>query len=395
MNSLNYFANMSLDHLSVEVNSDGFPYPPNSFDTMFDDDLSSFFDLDLFGPEINVAGVCESANLVESISHPVEPNEFDKYLGPKRLSNPTLDIDQNLLAINSLPVYGIDKNKKVKSNKKPILLSSSVGVGVPQKLVKPFHKIEIVNDLEETYRPRYKSDYFAQNGTKRKPRYVTDRDGNHYITLKVPLGSQGKIRVDWVTIPNDDGERFVMPYRFQANNDSTDIADCNPIFLNILPDASTTTMRIYLVLIKAKQDALKSLQPLQPFHPMKDVFGMIDKHTPEKMSLLTPKKLIQKYQLNKSQLAFTLCKLSTDGQSYIPEWDTMVYSTVLEEEGADSSTGKTVTCPHCSSSIPISEDEIVVQETTTRKRKIFQIEDEKPKLIKKEKSLAEMVYCVN
>jgi hypothetical protein len=85
-----------------------------------------------------------------------------------------------------------------------------------------------------------------------------------------------------------------------------------------------------LVLIKAKQDALKSLQPLQPYHPMKDVFGISDKHTPEKMSKLTPKQLIQKYQLGKSQLAFTLCALSTDGQSYIPEWDRTIYSTVLE-----------------------------------------------------------------
>jgi hypothetical protein len=79
----------------------------------------------------------------------------------------------------------IDKTKKGKSNKKQILLSSSVGVGIPQRSIKPAQKIEIVYDLEEKYRPRYKSDYFAQNGTTRKPRYVTDRQGNHYITLKV------------------------------------------------------------------------------------------------------------------------------------------------------------------------------------------------------------------
>jgi hypothetical protein len=60
-----------------------------------------------------------------------------------------------------------------------------VGVGVPQRSLKSSHKIEIVNELEEKYRPRYKSDYFAQNGTQRKPRYVADRHGNHYITVKV------------------------------------------------------------------------------------------------------------------------------------------------------------------------------------------------------------------
>jgi hypothetical protein len=58
-------------------------------------------------------------------------------------------------------------------------------VGVPLRVLKPSHKIEIVHDLEEKYRPRYKSDYFAQNGKNRKPRYVTDRSGNHYVTLKV------------------------------------------------------------------------------------------------------------------------------------------------------------------------------------------------------------------
>jgi hypothetical protein len=85
-----------------------------------------------------------------------------------------------------------------------------------------------------------------------------------------------------------------------------------------------------LVLIKAKQDALRSLQPLKPFHPIQDAFGIIDKDTPEKTTILTPKKLIQKYQLGKSQLAFTLCILSGNGQSYVAEWDTTVYSTVLE-----------------------------------------------------------------
>lgn len=73
----------------------------------------------------------------------------------------------------------------MKSNKIPIELSSSVGVGIPQRLSKPIHKIDIMHDLEEQYRPRYKSDYFAQNGRTRKPRYVTDRQGNHYVSLKV------------------------------------------------------------------------------------------------------------------------------------------------------------------------------------------------------------------
>jgi len=85
-----------------------------------------------------------------------------------------------------------------------------------------------------------------------------------------------------------------------------------------------------LVLIKAKQDSLKTLQPLQAFRPFQDLFGFNSEVNLEKTNILPPKKLIQKYQLEKSQLAFTLCILSADGQSYVPEWDTTVYSTVLE-----------------------------------------------------------------
>jgi len=55
---------------------------------------------------------------LESITQPVEPNELDKYLGPTLLPNPRCEIEQNLLALNNLPVYANDKNKKVKQNKK-------------------------------------------------------------------------------------------------------------------------------------------------------------------------------------------------------------------------------------------------------------------------------------
>ena len=76
----------------------------------------------------------------------------------------------------------LEPMKKKKSNKKEILLSDSVAVGQP---IRSAHRIELVYPLEKTYRPRYKSDYFAQNGLKRKPRYVADQHQNHYVTLKV------------------------------------------------------------------------------------------------------------------------------------------------------------------------------------------------------------------
>jgi hypothetical protein len=58
---------MNSDHLSVEANSDGFFVPSNQFESTFDTDLSSLFDYDPFGLDIDVAGVCESSDLVGRI----------------------------------------------------------------------------------------------------------------------------------------------------------------------------------------------------------------------------------------------------------------------------------------------------------------------------------------
>ncbi len=75
--------------------------------------------------------------------------------------------------------------RKSSSSTYPIELSASVGVGLPQHSPKGSHKIQILYPLEEFFRPRYKSDYFAQSGKSRKPRYVADGSGNHFITIKV------------------------------------------------------------------------------------------------------------------------------------------------------------------------------------------------------------------
>lgn len=87
--------------------------------------------------------------------------------------------------------------------------------------------------------------------------------------------------------------------------------------------------RLYLVLIKSKQDELKNLQPLIPFQPWTDAIGAPDKSPAMKIEILNPKKLIQKYHLDQSQLAFTFCAPSADGQTCIPQWDTTAYSTTL------------------------------------------------------------------
>ncbi|CAF2313106.1 unnamed protein product [Rotaria sp. Silwood2] len=219
----------------------------------------------------------------------------------------------------------IDKNTYVKSKSTSIPLSKSVGVTIPKQSLNSLHQIDIVHDLELSYKPRYKSDYFSQDGTIRKPRYVADRIGNHFVTINVVPGVKGFIRVDWVTIPTEENIRYSMPYKFQRSNELPNVADSNPIYIQIEANNSGI-MQLYLVLIKAKQDELKSLQPLKPFP---DTSGISNKNDLKQMFRLNPKQLIQDYQLDKSQLAFTFSTLSPDEKSYIPEWNTTVYSTVL------------------------------------------------------------------
>ena len=84
-----------------------------------------------------------------------------------------------------------------------------------------------------------------------------------------------------------------------------------------------------MVLIKSKQDELKVQQPLKPFRPYQDAFGMLDKSNTGKMFPMNPKQLIQHFQLDKSQLAFTFCAYGSDGKYPIPQWDSTVYSTIL------------------------------------------------------------------
>lgn len=80
------------------------------------------------------------------------------------------------------------------------------------------------------------------------------------------------------------------------------------------------------MLIKYKQDILKQAQPLQEFPPS---FESLDKVQPSGTRMPSPKQLIKRFQLDKSQLAFTYCPLAPDGKSYMPDWSTTVISTVM------------------------------------------------------------------
>ncbi|CAF1183596.1 unnamed protein product [Rotaria sordida] len=382
--------NVQYERISVEANSDillsikeeNELFPELGLDHLFGQD---FFSLNSpFSSEYN----CQ--NFTESIGNPVESDELDRYLGPGNSRDLSFERDDTRALINDLFVSPIENKNESKSNTRPIELSSSVGVGQPQISIKPSHQIQIVFPLEEFFRARYKSDYFTHDGKSRKPRYVADRVGNHFITLQIPLGVSGGIRVDWLTIPTESHERYSMPYRFQRDNVSTDVSDCNPVYMPIKTDKAGM-MKLYLVLIKSKQDELKSLQPLKPFRPLQDVFGISNKNNFKQMPQLHPKQLIQKYQLDKSQLAFTYCALSSNGKNFIPEWDTTVYSTVLTEVPPENLKRKTLSCPNCAHVFDLSsvgDDHDSIQETVKDKRKVNERNCEKPiQPTKKRKSI--------
>ena len=76
---------------------------------------------------------------------------------------------------------------QVSAQQNDVPLSQSVAVPRTKQELTTTPAIEIVHELEETYKPRYKTDNLSQGKVIRSPRYVTDRYGNHYITLKVTL----------------------------------------------------------------------------------------------------------------------------------------------------------------------------------------------------------------
>ena len=63
MNTLYSLQNMSFDQVSVEVNSDGYQFQANRYDTPYENGFDLLFGSELLPDETIVAGYCESANL--------------------------------------------------------------------------------------------------------------------------------------------------------------------------------------------------------------------------------------------------------------------------------------------------------------------------------------------
>ncbi|CAF1348553.1 unnamed protein product [Adineta steineri] len=311
---------------------------------------------------LSASNNCMSWNSTYNIDPRVyiaDKSEFDRYLpGFDSSKNDTINGNQYCASNNANPQLfkqSTFQNTQVQSKANPIPLSQSIRVAVPKKPKDPLHEIRIVNGLKKAYKARYKSDYFSQNGTVRDPRYLADQKGNHFVTLEVPTGIRGYLRVDWITIPDKNGIRYSMPYKFQVDHTSPDVSDRNPVYRRITPE-DLGIIKLYLVLIKSKQEDLKKIQSMDIFPPSEHTLKTTDPNDFKEKYSLSPKQLIKDYQLDKSQLAFTFCSISPNGKQLIPEWDTTVYSTVLTEEMPVASKKRAVTCPNCEHSFEITLD---------------------------------------
>ncbi|CAF3428501.1 unnamed protein product [Rotaria sp. Silwood1] len=226
----------------------------------------------------------------------------------------------------SLPVIRSHTEKPSESS---VTLSNCVAITNSKS-----KKIQLVYPLENTYRARYKSDYFPQNGTVRRPRYIADNASNHFITLQLPTDYQydvenDYIRVALITTCIEGHGHYYSPYKFQKDHYDIKVPDENPIYIKIENSRDTNSViRLQLVLIKSKLDQLNYVQPLIRFS---DTTARIQNIIHEEK--LTPKDLINKYQLEKSHLAFTLCTKLPDGL-YKPHPKTTVISSVISEASA-------------------------------------------------------------
>jgi hypothetical protein len=119
---------------------------------------------------------------------------------------------------------------------------------------------------------------------------------------------------------------YYSPYKFQRDHKDIAVPDENPTYIKVeTSEEDNFIMRLQLVLIKSKLDHLNNVQPLKLFS---DTATSTQNIIHEEK--LAPKDLITRYQLDKSQIAFTICTKLPDG-SYKSHPDTTVISSVITE----------------------------------------------------------------
>ncbi|CAM2720274.1 unnamed protein product [Rotaria socialis] len=269
-------------------------------------------------------------------THPYATDDLGQLFYDNSTSLESVNAETNISASSTLVEYDYNPSDSFSDTVSPeSSLPDNMDTCI-KELIENFKSTEsktlqLVYPLENTYRARYKSDYFPQNGTVRRPRYIADNRCNHFITLRLPTDYKNELKNDYVrvaliTIFIEDHGHYYSPYKFQKNHDDINVPDENPIYIKIDDSRQTKSIiQLQLVLIKSKLDQLNYVQPLRPFS---DTNARIQNINHEEQ--LTPKDLINRYQLEKSHLAFTLCaKLSNGFYQMHPE--TTVISSIITE----------------------------------------------------------------
>jgi len=174
------------------------------------------------------------------------------------------------------------------------------------------------------------------------------------------------IRIALITTSINGRGHFYSPYKFQTNHTDVKVPDQNPMYLPVSEHlGNDSTIRFHLVLIKSKLDQLNHAQPLKPFL---DTIGNIQNIINEEK--LSPKDLINQYQLDKSHIAFTLCTKLSNGTYDIHPETTIISSIITElpvkpsgisnnKSGASTTnTGKKISCPNCSHCFDITDGDM-------------------------------------
>ncbi|CAF1237898.1 unnamed protein product, partial [Didymodactylos carnosus] len=167
------------------------------------------------------------------------------------------------------------------------------------------------NNINPTYRPQGKSDCFPINGRNagipQPPHYIKD-ERNGFPIIMIPDKYRHEkhllLEISWLTIPYN-GQRYYSPYKFQRDHKDKNVKDRNPVYYEINEqELLNNEIKLKLVCIRSLLKELENVQPLELYKP--------DSHYHQVNQplgrMLTLRELIQKYQLQKSQMAFTLCR---------------------------------------------------------------------------------------
>ncbi|CAF0957425.1 unnamed protein product [Didymodactylos carnosus] len=195
-------------------------------------------------------------------------------------------------------------------------------------------RLQLVEFLQEEYRGYYKTQYKPKNRPRKEPKcgtkqmhcvtYMKDKNGK---TLKLRFPPNFLYKYDTIVVERltveIDGQHYYSPHVFQETNSESEPVYANTIYIPLSSEKLIVELELPLVAIMLKQDELITCQPLKPYRPTgKENLAETYRY---------PNDFIQKYQLNQSQIAFTLGK-RIGNNSYDIFCDTTCLSNIITQE---------------------------------------------------------------